>query len=126
MQLKRFFKKINLVRKYCCEISTRKYSREHEWLIIDEEKNEAEIGISEYAKNQLGDIVYIEFPEANAQFNEGESVGQMESVKTVGEIIMPLNATILQINQQVQEDTSLLNNNTENTWLLKVKLAAGQ
>jgi len=70
--------------------------------------------------------VYIEFPEANAEFNEGESAGQMESVKTVGEIIMPLNATILQINQEVQEDTTLLNNNSENTWLLRVKLAAGQ
>ena len=70
--------------------------------------------------------MYIEFPEANAEFNEGESAGQMESVKTVGEIIMPLNATILQINQEVQEDTTLLNNNSENTWLLRVKLAAGQ
>ena len=114
-----------MVNKYYRQLSTKRYSREHEWLIIDEEKNEAEIGISEFAKNQLGDIVYIEFPEANAQFNEGESAGQMESVKTVGEIIMPLSATILQINQQVQDDTSLLNHNSENTWLLKVKLAAG-
>lgn len=71
-------------------------------------------------------FVYIDFPEENTEITAGESAGQMESVKTVGEIIMPLSATILEVNPEVQEDTSILNDNSENTWLLKVKLAAGQ
>ena len=69
--------------------SVRLYSKEHEWVELDEKNMEGRVGITRYAKQQLGDVVYIDFPQVGDSFSEGDSAGQLESVKTVGELYMP-------------------------------------
>ena len=97
------------------------YTNDHEWVKADGDF--AYIGITDYAQGELGDIVFIEFPDLNTEFKKGESIGTIEAVKTVADIYMPLSGKIVSLNDELNDDPSLVNNNPFNKgWMLKVQI----
>ena len=96
------------------------YTKEHEWANFKE--NEVVIGITDYAQGQLGDIIFIEFPEVGQQVNIGDTFGEVEAVKTVSELYAPVSGTIIEINEKLEESADLVNTDPYGDgWLIKVK-----
>ena len=89
-----------------------KYSEEHEWLL--ENNGVATIGITSFAVESLGDIVFIEFPSLNSNYNKGESMGTIEAVKTVADIFMPISGQIIELNDVLNDNPETANNNPFN------------
>lgn len=97
------------------------FTDDHEWVDINDDI--ATIGITDYAQGELGDIVFIEFPDLNTEFQKGESIGTIEAVKTVADIYMPLSGKIVALNDELNDDPSLVNNNPfDKGWMLKVQI----
>jgi glycine cleavage system H protein len=97
------------------------FTDDHEW--VDIKGDIATIGITDYAQGELGDIVFIEFPNLNTEFQKGESIGTIEAVKTVADIYMPLSGKIVALNDELNNDPSLVNNNPfDKGWMLKVQI----
>lgn len=95
-------------------------SKSHEYILENDEKNYS-IGLTDYAIEQLGDIVFLELPEVGANFNKGDVFATVESVKAASEIYMPISGTITEINESIVNSPELLNENDfENNWLVKV------
>jgi glycine cleavage system H protein len=102
-------------------MSELKYTEEHEWLRLDEDGN-VTIGISEYAQEQLGDVVYVELPELNQVIHTGEDVSVIESVKAAGEIKAPLDGTVVRINELLTEQPEIVNSDPlGDGWFFRVK-----
>lgn len=102
-------------------MSAMQFTTEHEWLLI--EGSSATVGISDYAQEQLGDVVYVELPEIGQSFGQGDNVGVVESVKAVGEIYMPIAGTIEAINDRLEDEPELVNSEpTAAGWLFKLTL----
>lgn len=101
------------------------YTEEHEWVQINEEKTIAKIGITDFAQEQLGDVVYIGLPEVDEEFAKGESIAEVESVKSVSDIFSPLPGKIIKVNDALEEQPELLNNAPFETWLVEVELEEG-
>jgi len=98
------------------------YTKEHEW--IDVEEGIATVGITDYAQDQLGDIVYVELPEVGSEFSTGDEFGSVESVKAVAEIYMPIAGEIVEINEGLEESPELVNKNPhDDGWIVKIKVA---
>lgn len=94
-------------------------SKSHEY--VYEENGSYTIGLTDYAINQLGDIVFVELPEIGAKYSKGEIFGTVESVKAASELYMPVSGTILEINEQLIEKPELLNELPfDEVWLMKV------
>ena len=102
-------------------MSEKKYSKEHEWIIL---KNEvATVGITNYAQDSLGDIVFIELPEIGKSIKIGDQVGVVESVKAASELYSPVSGKIIEINNELKTNPQLLNTDPEKTgWYMKIKL----
>ena len=99
-----------------------KYMKTHEWARI--EGDTATIGITDYAQHQLGDIVYVELPEVGRTLEKGSSTGEIESVKAVGEVLVPLSGEIVEVNTILAESPELINSSPYGTgWILKVKIS---
>ncbi|MCG7339474.1 glycine cleavage system protein GcvH [Staphylococcus sp. ACRSN] len=99
-----------------------KYSKEHEWVKI--EGNTAVIGITEYAQNELGDIVFVELPEVDDEINEGDTFGSVESVKTVSELYAPLTGKVLSSNEELEDSPEFVNESPyEKAWMIKIELS---
>jgi glycine cleavage system H protein len=97
------------------------FTDDHEW--VDINGDVATIGITDYAQGELGDIVFIEFPDLNTEFQKGKSIGTIEAVKTVADIYMPLSGKIVALNDELNNDPSLVNNNPfDKGWMLKVQI----
>ncbi|KAJ1665045.1 glycine cleavage system H-protein subunit [Coemansia sp. RSA 1694] len=100
--------------------ATKKYTSSHEWIEIN--KDIATIGITNYAQNALGDVVYVEVPEVGARVEFDETVGVVESVKSTSDIYTPLTGEITAANKSVVANTKLINKSPEaDGWLFKVK-----
>ncbi len=96
------------------------YAKSHEWVKTEDEL--LIIGVSDYAQNQLGDVVYVELPQPGDSFTRGDEFGTVESVKAVSELYMPVSGTILQINEALADNPALVNESPNNDgWLLKIK-----
>ena len=96
------------------------YTKEHEWANFKD--NEVIIGITDYAQSQLGDIIFIEFPEIGDQVNAGDSFGEVEAVKTVSELYAPVAGTILEVNENLEDSADLVNSDPYGDgWLIKIK-----
>ena len=96
------------------------YTKEHEWANFKD--NEVIIGITDYAQSQLGDIIFIEFPEIGGQVNAGDSFGEVEAVKTVSELYAPVTGTILEVNENLEDSADLVNSDPYGDgWLIKIK-----
>ena len=99
-----------------------KYSEEHEWLL--ESNGIATIGITDFAVDSLGDIVFVELPQKGTQINQFSTFGEVESVKAASEIYTPISGEIIEINENLETEPELLNNSPyENGWLIKVKMS---
>ncbi len=99
-----------------------KYMKTHEWARI--EGDTATIGITDYAQHQLGDIVYVELPEIGRTLEKESSAGEIESVKAVGEILMPLSGEIVEINAIIIESPESINSSPYGTgWMMKIKVS---
>lgn len=98
------------------------YSEEHEW-VSKVEGQTVRIGITDYAQSQLGDIVFVEFPEAGAAVTAGDSVGTIESVKTVSELYSPVTGTVTKVNESLVNQPELLNEEPyEGGWIIEVEV----
>ncbi len=99
-----------------------KYMKSHEWVRI--EGDTATIGITDFAQHQLGDIVYVELPEIGRMLEKESSAGEIESVKAVGEILMPLSGEIVEVNAIIIESPESINSSPYGTgWMMKIKLS---
>jgi glycine cleavage system H protein len=97
------------------------YSKEHEWVKI--EGDTATIGITDYAQNSLGDIVYVELPKVGKQIEQFGNVGVVESVKAVSDLFTPIGGEVIEINGALDADPAAVNREPYNAgWLFKVKL----
>ena len=102
-------------------MSEKKYSKDHEWVLIENEI--ATVGITNYAQESLGDIVFIELPEIRKSIKMGDQVGVVESVKVASELYSPVSGEIIEINNELKTTPQLLNTDPENTgWYMKLKI----
>lgn len=101
-------------------------SKTHEYVLSEDRKNYI-IGLTDYAIEQLGDIVFLELPEVGASFNKGDVFATVESVKAASEIYMPISGTITEINENAVDAPETLNeNNYEQGWLVKVDFTGNE
>jgi glycine cleavage system H protein len=97
-----------------------KYMKTHEWVRIEDKT--ATVGITDFAQHQLGDIVYIELPEKGVNLERQSSVGEIESVKAVGELLMPLSGKIIDVNDTLTENPELVNSSPYGSgWIFKLE-----
>jgi len=97
-----------------------KYTKDHEWAKLSGDI--VTIGINDYAQDQLGEIVFVELPEVEDTFSEGDEFGSVESVKAVSEIYIPISGEIVEINEDLEDAPELVNESCyEGGWLIKVK-----
>lgn len=107
------------------KLSYKRYSPSHEWVVIEE--REAVVGITRYAKEELGEIVYVEFPSIGAQVSLGEEVVVLESTKAAADLYAPLSGKIIEVNEALRTDLSRLNQDPEGSgWLFKMELVEGR
>jgi glycine cleavage system H protein len=100
-----------------------KYSTEHEW-VDGPEDGVCTVGITEFAAGQLGDVVYVQLPEAESAVEAGEACGELESTKSVSELYAPVSGEVVEVNQDVVDDPSLVNSEPfTGGWLFRVKLS---
>ncbi|MFJ2605704.1 glycine cleavage system protein GcvH [Streptomyces sp. NPDC087425] len=100
-----------------------RYSKEHEWLSAAED-GVSTVGITEYAANALGDVVYADLPAVGTTVTAGETCGELESTKSVSELYSPVTGEVTEINEDVQADPSLVNSQPfEGGWLFKVRIS---
>ena len=98
-----------------------KYSKDHEWVKV--EGNTVTIGITEYAQNELGDIVFVELPEVDDEIEVGDTFGSVESVKTVSELYAPVSGKIIETNEELEDSPEFVNESPfEKAWMVKVEL----
>ncbi|MFX0021634.1 MAG: glycine cleavage system protein GcvH [Candidatus Hermodarchaeota archaeon] len=99
-----------------------KYTSTHEWIKIED--SVAIIGLTDFAQHQLGDIVFVELPEIGMVFEKGSNVAEIESVKAVGDLIMPLSGEIIAINDDVANNPEVVNTSPyEKGWMIKIKFS---
>ena len=98
-----------------------KYTKDHEWIRIA--GDEAEVGITRYAQDQLGEVVFVDLPEVGRTVKAGESFGNIESVKAVSELFSPMGGEIVAGNDALKNHPELVNTDPHSTWLVRLKLA---
>jgi glycine cleavage system H protein len=98
----------------------RMYSKDHEWIVITD--GEAKVGITQYAQEQLGDVVYVELPEVGRQLKQGEVFGTIESVKAVSELFCPVTGKIIAVNDDLNDHPELVNSTPHETWMIRLSL----
>ena len=97
------------------------YTKEHEWARVEE--GIAVVGITEYAQDHLGDVVYVELPEVGAQLTQFEMCGTIESVKTVSDLYAPLSGEVIKINEVLDETPELINNEPYGAgWMIEIRI----
>jgi glycine cleavage system H protein len=100
-----------------------RYTKEHEWL--DAKDGVAKIGITDYAQNELGDVVFVELPAVGKKLETGKSFGTVESVKAVSDIYAPASGEVLEANSELQNKPEMINSDPHGAaWLVKVKLSS--
>lgn len=99
-----------------------KYSAEHEW-IQDNGDGTVLIGITDFAQQQLGDLVFVELPELGTEINKGEEISVVESVKAASDLFAPVDGTIVEVNEALEEEPELINEDAMANWIIKVELS---
>jgi glycine cleavage system H protein len=98
-----------------------KYTKEHEWIRV--EGDTGAIGITDFAQQQLGDVVYVELPEVGSTMTAGQVFGTIESVKAVSELFAPVTGEVVETNVSIKDRPDHVNSQPHDTWMVKVKLA---
>lgn len=97
------------------------YTKDHEWAQVDE--NIVTVGITEFAQNSLGEIVYVELPEEGQKISQGDTFGVVESVKAVSDLYAPVSGTVIEVNSAITDNPSILNDNPMNDgWLIRIEM----
>jgi len=97
-----------------------RYSKEHEWVKVEGDK--MRIGISDFAQSELGDIVFVELPEVGATISVDEPFGSVESVKTVSELYAPISGTIVEVNEELNDNPEYVNESAyEKAWMIVIE-----
>lgn len=97
------------------------FTRQHEWAQVDE--NIVTVGITEFAQEALGEVVYVELPEEGQKVTQGEPFGVVESVKAVSDLYAPVSGTVIEINNTLNEDPSVLNDDPHNLgWFIRIEM----
>ena len=95
------------------------YTKDHEWVEFKEEY--AIVGITDYAQSQLGDVIFVEFPEIGEDLHSGSSFGEVEAVKTVSDLFSPISGKVLSVNEEIEDTPDLVNSDPyEKGWLIKI------
>jgi len=97
------------------------YTEEHEWMKV--EGNIAYFGITDYAQNMLGGIVYVELPDEDDELEKGENFAAIESVKAATDIVAPVDGTVLEANEELDDNPEKMNNAPYESWMVKVELS---
>ena len=99
-----------------------RYTQEHEWVKV--EGNKVRVGITDFAQNELGDIVFVELPEVGDTVAINEPFGSVESVKTVSELYSPVSGTVVEINEALSDSPEFVNESPyENAWMIVIELS---
>jgi glycine cleavage system H protein len=99
-----------------------KYTEDHEWIRVDGDI--ATVGITEFAQSELGDIVYVEIETVGEEINAGEVFGTVEAVKTVSDLFMPIDGTVLEFNEELENAPELVNEDPYGKgWMIKIKMS---
>jgi glycine cleavage system H protein len=97
------------------------YTKDHEWAQVDE--NVVTVGITEFAQDSLGEVVYVELPEEGQKVTQGEPFGVVESVKAVSDLIAPVSGTVIEVNTSMVENPGTLNDDPMNDgWLIRIEM----
>ena len=99
-----------------------KYTKEHEW--IDLAGEQGKIGITDYAQQQLGDVVYIDLPEVGTKLKQGQSFGTIESVKAVSELYAPVSGEVVEVNSALKDKPETVNSDPHGSWMIVVRLTS--
>ena len=98
------------------------YTSDHEWVSVV--GNVATIGITDFAQGELGDIVFVEFPELSSTVEKGQSAGSIEAVKTVADLYMPISGTVIAVNENLDNNPEIVNDTPYGDgWMVKVEIA---
>src|SRR5687768_15029473 len=97
-----------------------KYTKDHEWVRIS--GAQAQVGITDYAQKQLGDVVYLELPEVGRSLRKGDVFGTIESVKAVSELYSPVSGEVVEVNTQLAQRPEAVNTDPHNEWMMVLKM----
>ena len=98
-----------------------RYTEDHEWIQLKDDI--ITVGITDFAQSELGDIIFVEFPDLNSEVIAKDSVGTLEAVKTVADIYSPVSGTIIALNEELEDNPELINEDPYNKgWILKIKI----
>lgn len=100
------------------------YTRSHEWLLVED--GVAAVGLTDFAQDALGDIVFVNLPQPGDEVNAGEAFGDVESVKAVSDVISPVSGVVLEINEELVDNPALVNEDPYGAWLIKVEQITGE
>ncbi len=101
--------------------TTFRYTKDHEW--IDLAGDRGRVGVTDYAQQQLGEVVYIELPEVGAVLKAGQSFGTIESVKAVSELYAPVSGEVVDVNADLKNKPEAVNANPHGSWMISMKLS---
>lgn len=111
-------------------MQAKKYTKDHEWVELSADQKTGVIGISKYAANALGDVVYVELPTVGSQFEAGDAIGAVESVKSASDINTPVTCTITDVNSALEERPNAINKDdaedasSNGGWVSKIEVGA--
>src|SRR5688572_16091336 len=100
----------------------RKYTKDHEWIELAGDRGK--VGITDYAQQQLGDVVYVELPEIGAKLKAGQSFGTIESVKAVSELYAPVSGEVVEVNEALKTRPEAVNADPHGSWMIALKLTS--
>lgn len=98
-----------------------KYTKDHEWIELS--GDQGKVGITDYAQQQLGDVVYLELPEVGRVVKAGQAFGTIESVKAVSELYAPVSGTVVEINADLKEKPEAVNSDPHGSWMVVLRLS---
>ncbi|MEW6319878.1 MAG: glycine cleavage system protein GcvH [Acidobacteriota bacterium] len=98
-----------------------KYTKDHEWMRLDGDTGT--VGITDFAQQQLGDVVYVELPEVGATLIQGQAFGTIESVKAVSELFAPVSGEVTAVNADLKDHPEAVNRQPHEAWMVKIKLS---
>lgn len=99
----------------------RKYTKDHEWVRMSGDV--AEVGITDFAQQQLGDVVYVELPDVGSRVTAGQPFGSIESVKAVSELFAPIDGEVAEVNEALKNHPEVVNKQPHATWMIKVRVS---
>jgi glycine cleavage system H protein len=98
-----------------------KYTKEHEWIQVDGDTGA--VGITNFAQQQLGDVVYVDLPDVGAKLTAGQAFGTIESVKAVSELFAPMSGEVTAVNADLKDHPERVNSHPHDTWMIKMRLS---